>query len=364
MRRRQGRVNRWTLVILALLAIVAYLIEGRTIRLRRVRNYELKLAAAQLSNRAFQVIKQFRTTQEIPIDTVNDPNKTGLIGLYSSQTTYGRSDLSDALTTTNPNFSAALVEMLLQAGLRQGDTIAISWDGTYPALNIQLLAVVQTLRLVPLIVTAQSSGMWGANYPGLSWLRLERALIDAGLWNFRSRLATLGGETDDGRGLAPTGREELVQAAESAGVECFVPQTLAQGVRRRLELFANCRALVSVGTPIANLGAPNVRITSKVLKRVSPKIPEAGLIGQMLERHIPVIHIANPSQVAADYRLPIAPEPLPEPGKGRLFLEKRSSPVVAAILAILLLVALAVVVRFDIESYFGHRANDEEKEAV
>jgi len=363
-RRRQGKVNRWALVGLALLALGALLVENRTLHARRTRWFELKWASAQLAQEALRTVTQFRAGRNVPIDTVNDPNRTGLIGLQFSLLTYGRSDLSDALTTTNPNFSAALVEMVTRAGVRPGDTIGVSWDGTYPALNIQLLAVAQTMRLVPVIVTAQSAGMWGANYPGLSWLEMEKVLVNAGLWKYRSRLATLGGQADGGQGLAPEGRALLEQVAESAGVECFVPASLEQGTLKRLELFQSCRALVSIGRSVADAGAPDARIPSKVLTRRSARIPAQGLIGRMLEKRIPVIHIANPSQVALDYHLPVAPVPLPELGKGRLFLERRYSPVVAGILVLLLLAALGLVVRYDIESYLGVKREGIEEEAV
>jgi poly-gamma-glutamate system protein len=208
-RLRHGKVNRWVLVVLAVVALACFAAVTRTMRPRRSRAFEAKLASSQLARQALAAVAEHRRQTGVPIDSVNDPNGTGLVGLQYSLLTYGRSDLSDALTTTNPNFSAALVELLGRAGVRPGDTIGISWDGTYPALNIELLAAARTLRLEPVIVTALSAGMWGANYPGLTWIDLEGLLVRAGFWQYRTRVATLGGEDDNGRGLSPEGRAVL-----------------------------------------------------------------------------------------------------------------------------------------------------------
>jgi poly-gamma-glutamate system protein len=364
MRRRHGKVNRWTLVALAVISLAFFSTITRTMHIVRSRSYDVKLTSARLSKQAFAVIREYQQQRGVPLDSVNDPNGTGLIGLQFSQLAYGRSDLSDALTTTNPNFSAVLVEMLGQAGVRRGDTIAVSWDGTYPALNVQLLAVAKTMGLVPVIVTAQSAGMWGANYPGLSWLDIERLLADAGLWDFRSRIATIGGETDDGRGLSPEGRLVLAAAAESAGVPVMSPTSVEGGVDRRLAVYGGFRALVSIGRAVVDAGDPLAKVPSRVIADRVRRNPYRGLIGAVRQKGIPVLHIGNPSQVALAYHLPVAPVPMPEPGRGRLFFERRYSVVLAAVFAVLLALLLLMAVRYNVESYFGAKVVPGEKEAV
>ncbi len=363
MRRRQGKVNRWVIAVLALIALLFYFLETRSRRLVRSRYYDVKLAASRLSQSAFQVVRDYRlNVLQLPIDTVNDPNETGLVGVQYSPLTAGRSDLSDALTTTNANFSAALVEMFQRARLKPGDTIAVNWDGTYPALNIQVLAVARTMGVYPLIVTAQSAGMWGANYPGYTWLDIERLLRDAGFWDFRSLLATPGGDGDDGRGLSPEGRQALESAAVRANIPLFVPDSIAQAVAKRQELFSRCRALVAIGQAVTNSGEPMLRLPSRVI--TDPHIRAGnGLVAWFLTRGLPVIHIASSRKVAVDYRLPVAPVPLPEVGRGRLFYEWRYSLPLAVVLSVVLIGLLFVVIRYDVESYFGVKG-EEDQEAV
>jgi poly-gamma-glutamate system protein len=371
-RRRQGRVNRWVLVGLAVLSLLFFFVVTRSVRTTRSRLYDEKLASARLSEQAFRVVREMRLQLGLPIDSVNDPNVSGLVGAQYSQTSYGRGDLSDELATIDPNFSAAMVEMLHRAGVRRGDSIGVSWDGSYPALNIQLLAVAKTMNLRPVIVTAQSAAAWGADYPGFTWLDIERRLVRAGLWAYRSKCATLGGADDLGQGLSPEGRAILAAAAESAGVElCDRPLDSAvgesgprTGVALRMAAFAGVRAFVSIGKSVADVGDPLARVPSRVMSGRIDRRGKSGVIGAMLDRGVPVVRIGNPSQVAIDYHLPLSPVPMPETGKGRLFHERRYSVALAAIFAAILLGLLVLVVRYDVEWYLGARQENGDKEAV
>jgi poly-gamma-glutamate system protein len=364
MRLRQGKVNRWVLVGLAAVALLCFFTVTRTMHTVRSRQFDAKLAAAQLAQQALQAAGEYRLEAGVPIDSVNDPNGTGLVGLQYSLLTYGRSDLSDALTTTNPNFAAALVELLGRAGAHAGDTIAVSWDGTYPALNIELLAAAQATKLEPIIVSVQSAASWGANYPGYSWLDIERMLGRDGVWDYRSRMATLGGDDDNGRGLSPEGRASLAAAAESAGVALLAASSLDDAIQQRLRAYGRPKVFVSIGRAVADIGDPLAKVPSRLIADRTRHNQYKGLIGAMRQRGVPVIHIANPSQVAVEYRLPVAPVPLPELGKGRLFFERRYSVPLAALFALLVAALLLVVVRYDVESYLGVKREDAEKEAV
>ncbi len=359
MRRRQGKVNCWVITVLAVIALVFFFVESNSKHLVRSRLYEEKFNAARTSAKAFEIVRNYRQNKvDLPIDSVNDPNGTGLIGLHFSNITYGRSDLSDGLTTTNPNFGAALIEMLYRIGIRSNDTIAVNWDGTYPALNIEVLAVAKTLALFPVIVTAQSGGMWGANYQGLTWLEIEQVLRDSGLWNFKSALATLGGEADDGRGISPEGRDLLLNIAESLGVPIFIPESISDGVAKRMKLFSECKALVAVGLPVTNSGDHLLRLPSRIFTDRHTRAGN-GVVAQFLNNRRPVIHIAKPSRVALDYRLPVAPVPIPVIGKGRLYYERRYSVPLALIFSLIIIILLFITVRYEVEYYFKAKSQEE-----
>ena len=115
---------------------------------------------------------------------------------------------------------------------------------------------------------------------------------------------------------------------------------------------------------MVDAGDPLAKVPSRVIADRVRRNPYRGLIGAVRQGGVPVIHIGNPSQVALDYHLPVAPVPMPELGKGRLFFERRYSAVLAAVLAVLLAFLLFLVVRYNIESYFGAKVVPGEKEAV
>jgi poly-gamma-glutamate system protein len=204
--------------------------------------------------------------------------------------------------------------------------------------------------------------MWGANGPGFTWLEIERQLNRAGLWDYQTVLATLGGETDDGRGLPPEGRTVLSAVSESLKVPLFIPESLSEAVLRRNEIFRRCRVLVAAGLPVTNSGDPLLRLPTRIFTDRHSRAG-TGLIAQFINSGRPVIHIAKPSRTALDYRLPVAPVPLPEIGRGRLFYERRYSVELALIFALILIGLLFFIVRYDVESYFGVKS-EEDGEAV
>lgn len=364
MRRRHGKVHPWVMVVLAVVSLAMFYAVTRSARTRRAHWFEEKRRAAQLAERAFAVLRDHRAGMQVPLDTVNDPNGTGLVGVQYSQLTWGRSDLSDALTTTNPNFAAALVELLKLAGVGRGDRVGVSLDGTFPALNVHVLAALASLGAEPRIVTAQSAGMWGANHPGLSWLELESVLRDLEVWSYRTGLATLGGQDDAGMGLAPEARQYFARIADSLEVELAVPPDPASAVALRLEYLSGVRALVSVGLVAADLGNTEARPPSRVHTRPGPRVDSTGVIAALLARRVPVLYLGKPTRVALDHQLPVAPVPLPETGKGRLFYERRQSALLAGLLALVLAALLWLVVRYDVEWYLGDRKGRPEEESV
>ncbi|MFO7676076.1 MAG: poly-gamma-glutamate system protein [bacterium] len=364
MRRRHGRMNQYVMAALAVVALVMFAVVSRSARPVRARFYDEKLVAARLARRATTAVAGLRGELGVPVDSVNDPNGTGLVGVQHSVLTWGRSDLSDALTTLNPNFAAALVELLHRAGLRSGDTVGLSWDGTYPGLNIALLAACSSVGARPVVVTAASAASWGANYPGMSWLDIEARLRQSGVWGYRSRFATSGGESDDGRGLVPEGRDLAAAAAAAASVDFLVPADPAEGAATRVAAFRNARAVVCVGRVAADIGGPDARLATRVHRRPVATIDSSSTIFALLERRVPVLYLGNPRRVATEFRLPLAPEPLPEPGRGRLFFERRYPAGLAAALALVLLGLLLFVVRYDVEWYLGDRDGRTREEAV
>lgn len=320
--------------------------------------YNDKLMAAQTAQRAFEMIKSAATDIGLPIDRINDPNETGLIGLQYSPITTERGNLDAKLTSTNPNFAALIVEFLKGSGARRNDTIAVSLTGSYPALNIAILSAIEVLELEPTIITSVGSSMWGANYPEFTYLDMETALAKTGLFRSKTRVASMGGEDDIGRGLSPAGREVIEQAALRNNVELLDATNLDEIIQQKMNAYTAhgaARVFINAGessTALAGADASGGLIRPHAIRTGQ------GLIAQFSKMGTPVINLVDINRLAQEYHLPVAPIPLPSAGQGRLYYEYRYSVTIAIIALVILVVILFIVLRFDIDYYLKRRKND------
>jgi poly-gamma-glutamate system protein len=332
--------RRWVLAGLAVLAVgLQVLLEVSRTPVRQ-RDYELKLAAAQLAAEAFDVLRRERLVDGSVLDLPNDPAGTGLVGPEYSPITNARGDIGAKRTTLNPNWAAAIVAYCREAGVKPGDPVAVAMSGSFPALNIAVLAALETLRAHPVVISSVGASGWGANDPDFTWLDMERILYDAGVIHTRSVLATSGGGDDLGRGLSPEGRRLIAQAAKRNRVELLVPANLEQSIDERMKLYAResrgrkYQAYVNVGGGVASLGSSyNSALVpgglSKDLGRFN--FPRKGTMILFAKRGIPVIQLQSVVNLARENGLPVAPEWLPKPGEGEIFVRRNYSLPIAAV---------------------------------
>ncbi len=330
----------------------------QSVRTVKASNYEEKIKSAQIAQEAMKKIKNARIQVSIPIDNINDPNETGIIGSQYTAITFQRSDLSAALTATNPNFSAVFVELLKKLKIKQGDTIAIGLDGSYPGLNIALYSAVRVLGVKPIIITTASSAMWGANIPDLTWLDMEGIFYRENFFNFKSDLASLGGEDDLGRGFSPEARTQLTAAMKRNQIEMINSDSFAADIQARMNFYSTkgrFKAFINIGKSVADVGVNRISYSTGLIKNMPHKTDVNTVIAQMLLKKIPVINISDVNRIATKYGLPIAPVPLPALGKSKLFMEKRFSQTSAIIITLIIIILLYLVIRYDFEYYLSKK---------
>jgi poly-gamma-glutamate system protein len=344
--------SKSVLGVITLLSLIAFLVvENNKIDVQK-KWYQQKLNAAILSQKASGYLKNYRLQQGVFIDNLNDPNSTALIGQDITPITTDRGYIEAKLTATNPNFAAVIVEMLIEAGVKKGDKVAISLTGSLPGMNISVLAAVQTLGLKPVIISSVGSSNWGANDPYFTWLDMETVLFDAGIFSSKSRAASLGGGLDKGRGLSPEGRAMIRQAITRNNVQLISEDYLEGSINKRMEIFEKAqndkpvKAFINVGGGIASLGAiENEEFIPAGLTKILPmkNYPARGVMIRMADKNIPIIHLLNMAQLAETYGLPVSPEPMPEPGNGDIFVQRQYNMLLTIIAAsILSIVVLAV----------------------
>ena len=71
--------------------------------------------------------------------------------------------------------------------------------------------------------------------------------------------------------------------------------------------------------------------------------PLHGVIIQMGKQGIPVIHLLNIDQLLEKYGLPVNPVPLPDPGEGGIFIQKKYNLVVTSVATVILIVVIVFI---------------------
>jgi poly-gamma-glutamate system protein len=283
---------------------------------------ETKLRAARIMAEGTSVLRAERLRRGLAIDETADPNRTGLIGRDYTDLTTTLGGLPAKRTSTDPAFAAVVVAMLDAAGVNAGDTIAASFSGSFPALNLAVLAAAKALNLHVVIISSVGASSWGANEPGWTWPDMERALREHGVVSRGTSAVALGGIVDEGGGLDGTGLEfgrEALRRSNLPVLDEGGRATLAADVARRLEFFdrgtsGRPAAFVNVGGNLTSLGATaEEAVFPAGLSRSRPRAstdPRRGVLTRMAERGVPVIHLLGIRQLAARYGLPFDPRPL------------------------------------------------------
>lgn len=337
------------LSLLSLLALIA--VENGKIMVKQ-QWYEEKLEASRLSHHAARHIKESRLEKGVFIDVVNDPNQTALIGQEYTMITTDKGYIEAKLSSVNPNFAAVVVQLMKDAGLEKGDLVAIAFSGSFPGINISVLSAIEVLDLSAIIITSVGASNYGANDPYFTWLDMEHELFSSNIFSHKSVAASTGGGFDVGRGLSPEGRELIRKAIERNKVKFIHEEHLEKSIARRMEIYQEkshgepVKAFINVGGGLASLGSTiNGDIIEPGLTEFLPKrnYPVHGVIIQMGQLGVPIIHLLNLHELLSEYKLPESPIPMPKPGEGGIFVQKKYNMVVTAIASVILIGVILIV---------------------
>lgn len=277
--------------------------------------------AAQKAELAMQAVRDFRLEQGIALDPVLDPNLTGIIGFDYSDLTTTEGNLIAKRTATNPAFAGLMVKLMHEIGLKRGDKIAINMSGSFPSLNIAVLAACETIGVEPYIISSVGASTYGANIPGLTWLDMEKYLYGKNIFPYQSMAISLGGIIEMHGGLDGQALTLGYAAIERHGgtfIEEGDYRQAEQDIARRKQMFdahSPIKAFINVGGGLSSLGwVPEAAKLDTGLIREVPQTsdPKRGLIFRYAEEKIPVIHILNVVRLAESYALPVDPVPLPQ----------------------------------------------------
>ncbi len=150
--------------------------------------------------------------------------------------------------------------------MKERDPVAVSFSGSFPALNIAVCAALRTLNLRPTIISSVSGSQWGANQPDFLWIDMEHLLQASGLIPFRSVAASFGGRHDQGREMPEKGRQLVLEAIERNGLPLIRTRTIRENIDERMAIYFRAgppKAYINVGGGRAAAGARSFKVLLK-----------------------------------------------------------------------------------------------------
>ena len=366
MKKLYWRPHRISLRVLTLVTAVAlggtWAVEAFPVAERQP-YYAEKMRSAQLANRAFGVLREARLKRGLPIDAEADPTGSGLIGVLLSPVTTNPGHLPSKQTTINPNWAAAVVHLLKRAGAEPGDLVGVGMSGSFPAINVSVLAAIETLELEPIVVTSAGASQWGGNQELFMWPDMERVLYEAGILETRSDACSRGGIDDRALGLSKEGKRLLDNAIDRNGIPRLDVRNFDESVQRRYELIMekaggrNIAAYINIGGGAASVGSRAGKHLFKpgLTFSTPPGTPTVNsVMTRLISEGTPIIHLVRIDELAERYGFPLQPATMPTPGNGRIFRKDvRNVWLVAGVLT-LIFVLLVAFIRLD----WGYRLLD------
>ena len=287
-------------------------------------DYDLKLKAAELTDRCLKAVREIKEEKGIPINEAADINRTGLIGEDYSFITTTLGELAAKRTSVNPNMAAVVVDMFHELGLKKGDRIAVNCSGSFPALNIAVMCAAEVLELDVIQMSSFGSSTHGANNPELTYPDMEYELLSRGLLFHKSDYVSIGGIEDLGKEMPDEIVKTVLARLEEKGYPLLYHEDLSENINKRYELYTadgEIRCFVNVGGNDVSFGNSKIIVYSDggILTELPEKDGSTGLVQLFLKNGIPVIHLLNIKKLAGNYGLPVDPVPLPAPGEGGVY---------------------------------------------
>jgi poly-gamma-glutamate system protein len=347
--------NQRTILILFLLSVLFFLLvrfipsrEGDTVQEEMIR-------ASKIMSQAMDILRECRKEKGLFFDKRNDPNQTGLIGQEFSPITTSIGSLEAKRTTTNPDFAALIVLLLKEAGVKEGDTIALGASGSFPALIVSVLSAARVMDLRTLMICSLGASQWGANNPDFHWLYMQSCLFKAGIFDAQPIALSIGGEKDIGEGMASEGLFLLKKEIEDSGITFIYEPDLKRNVELKMRLYkerageSKIKAFINIGGSWSNMGEdPDILRLKPGIAKINhiPPVEKRGIIYEMAARRIPVIHLLYMKGVAERYGLRWDPVPLPGPGESKIYQLAREREPSFILLAALYFILIIVILIF------------------
>ncbi len=353
---RPQRISARILILIAGISILGLASVEFLKITRQQQYYNEKLKAAKITKVGFQVIRQAREKLNVKIDPLYDPSESGLIGVLSSEVTTNTGHLPAKQTSVNPNFSALTVHYLKQAGIKEGDVVAVGLSGSFPAMNTAVIIALEALNTRPVIICSAGASQWGANIPDFVWPEIHKILLENNVIKTKIAAASLGGLDDRALGLSSKGKKILEDSIKRDGIKFLAVKNFSDSLEKRMAIFreeagdSKIKAYINVGGGTTSVGTNlGKRVFKPGLNRRLPygTLEVDSVMSRFSQEGIPIIHFTHVDELADRYGFPLQPVEMPLPGQGKIFFRKSYNKWLAGGVILVIISLLVIFVRLD-----------------
>jgi len=339
------RGNDKFLSIIFIFVFISVIIVKTSAKVTQDNLYDTKLKAYEYMEEYMKVIRDYK--YELGIDIADeDIHKTGMIGEYYSGITTSLGKIEAKRTSANPDMAALVVELLYKAGVKSGDRIGANFSGSFPALNLAVLAASKAMNLDCVYISSVGSSNYGANNPKLTFPDMVLKLTEEGLLDNPGVAFSLGGKDDLGLEMDESIKEEIINRLEAKGLRLILPKDYNHDINQRMRLLeenGDLKCFVNVGGNVISLGNSENSFYFGQGLLVGKSVPitkDSGLIEIYMNKGIPVIHLLNLKKLTVDYNLEYDPLILPNKGTSALFVELSYNKIICIVSLIISVLGL------------------------
>lgn len=315
------RMRRRACLLLAALWLAMCL--GLTLsgqRQERAFNYEEKLRAARLMDGWMATVRDYKAQAGLAVSP-EDLHGTGMIGEAYTLITTTSGALEAKRTTANPDMAALMVEILTQAGVRPGDAVGAGFSGSFPALDLAVLAACEAMDVECIYIASVGASTYGANQPELTLPDMLCRLYLDGQLKTPPALVTPGGQDDCGLDMDSALLLTILERTRGYGAEVMEEPDLAENLSRRMAVYGDIDCFVGVGGNLTTTGIGEKDVGYGLLRpyAVTKADETDGLVQRYSAQGLPVLHLLNIKRLVADYGLPYDPERPAAPGQSAVY---------------------------------------------
>lgn len=318
--------------------------------------YKTMVEAAEIAEDAMEAVKAEKVSRGIELNEL-DILETGMLGAYYTSITTTRGVLEAKRTSANPNWAAVVVGMFRRANLRAGDQVAMVFSGSFPALNICVMAAAQAYGLEQYVMASIGASNYGATNEDFTFFDMAEFLYAGGILTHRLDCVSLGGDSDIGRDFYDDDvKTQILDRIEASGVTFIYESDYEKNIDTRLgyieRAVPDIKFMVNVGGSLVALGTGvNAFLNTGYVKPYSnyafsvmswgKRDEGCGLLQYFLAQGLPVASFLNLKGLALDYGIPYDPVEKQQIGVGEVYYTKTYDPIVP-IIALVISVGVAV----------------------